>query len=155
MYECPICNRTLGKIDKVDETEFYCNRCKINSISFPEPNAYDKFCEYIKSNREKIIKSKHESSKISKKQDFVENLFGHSTSEEIPKIKKIPISPTVRKIMDRLGQDSDQINKKLSELVLSMKVCRELCNCHKIELKKVIPSTNKLNNLSLIYLIKI
>jgi len=119
LYECPICNRTLGKIDKVDETEFYCNRCKINSISFPEPNAYDKFCEYIKSNREKIIKSKHESSKISKKQDFVENLFGHSTSEEIPKIKKIPISPTVRKIMDRLGQDSDQINKKLFHASIS------------------------------------
>ena len=66
MYECPICNRTLGKIDRADETEFYCNRCKINSISFPEPNAYDKFCERIKNNREIIIKSKQESSKISK-----------------------------------------------------------------------------------------
>ncbi len=119
MNRCPICTKFLGEIDKGDETEFYCNRCKINSISFPEPNAYDKFCEHIKNNQEIIINLKHESSKISKKQDFVENLFGHSTSEEIPKIKKIPKSPTVRKIMNRLGQDSEQINEKLLQSKIS------------------------------------
>ena len=119
MNKCPICTKSLGELDNGDETIFYCNRCKIDSISFPEPNAYDKFCEHIKTNQEKIIESKHESSKISKKQDFVENLFGHSTSEEIPKIKKISTSPTVRKIMDRLGQDSEQINQKLSQALIS------------------------------------
>ena len=83
-FTCPKCEQELG-IDPGDqETKFYCNNCKIELISFPNPieDAYTKFCECVSEKSNKIDENIQKSTKKITPEDKINKLFGYSADTD-------------------------------------------------------------------------